>query len=61
MDGYAVARQLRPALGPGALLIAVTGYGEEEARRRALENGFDAHLVKPVDIDELTRLLHPPA
>jgi len=40
-----------------ARLIAVTGYGQEEDRRRALEAGFDVHLVKPVDPEKLLRHL----
>jgi CheY-like chemotaxis protein len=39
------------------VLAAVTGYGQPEDRRRAEEAGFDAHLVKPVDPDQLTELL----
>lgn len=58
MDGYDVARALRadPELR-SAFLIALTGYGQEEDRRRALEAGFDAHLTKPADLDVLRRLL----
>jgi len=58
MDGYAVARALRqlPAT-TGVYLIAVTGYGQPADQRRALEAGFDLHLTKPVDVDELLRLL----
>jgi CheY-like chemotaxis protein len=58
MDGYAVAAELRrdPAVTP-AQLIAVSGYGQEEDRRRALLSGFDVHLTKPVDPLELRRLL----
>jgi signal transduction histidine kinase len=58
MDGYEVARRLRqePALS-GALLVALTGYGQEQDRRRSLEAGFDIHLVKPVDPDELEAIL----
>jgi CheY-like chemotaxis protein len=37
--------------------VAVTGYGHDEDRRRALEAGFDAHLVKPVDLDELRAVI----
>ncbi len=50
MDGFAVASALRknPATA-GARLIAVTGYGQEADRRRALEAGFNEHLTKPVD------------
>jgi two-component system CheB/CheR fusion protein len=58
LDGYEVARRLRelPAT-QGALLIALTGYGQEEAHRRSRAVGFDAHLVKPVDLELLGRLI----
>jgi CheY-like chemotaxis protein len=58
LDGYAVARAFRadPALS-GAFLIALTGYGENEDRRRAAAAGFDTHLTKPADLDILRRLL----
>jgi PAS domain S-box-containing protein len=58
MDGYGVARAFRadPELR-STCLIALTGYGQEEDRRRALEAGFDAHLTKPADLDALKRLL----
>jgi signal transduction histidine kinase/ActR/RegA family two-component response regulator len=57
LDGYAVARELRPRLGDEVLMIAVTGYGQPEDKRRALEAGFDAHLTKPVDVQRLELLL----
>jgi len=58
MDGYEVARRLRHSiLRKGATLIALTGYGQAEDRERAKAAGFDAHLVKPVDLAALTRLL----
>jgi CheY-like chemotaxis protein len=57
LDGYAVARRLRAALGDRVTLVALTGYGQSEDRRRASEAGFDAHLVKPVDPDVLGRTL----
>ncbi|MEO6811435.1 MAG: PAS domain S-box protein [Isosphaeraceae bacterium] len=58
MDGYEVARRLRqePEFQEMSL-IALTGWGQEEDRRRSLEAGFDAHLVKPVDFDALQALL----
>ncbi|QDE68214.1 hybrid sensor histidine kinase/response regulator [Myxococcus xanthus] len=60
LDGYEVARALRSTdEGRDLLLIAVTGYGLEEDRRRALEAGFDEHLVKPVDLTRLRELLRP--
>jgi signal transduction histidine kinase/integral membrane sensor domain MASE1 len=58
MDGYEVAQRLRPDAGPGGVvLVALTGYGQDEDRRRAAQAGFDHHLVKPVDAGHLTRLL----
>jgi CheY-like chemotaxis protein len=58
MDGYEVARHIRqrPAFGR-TTLVAVTGYGREEDRRRAAEAGFDHHLTKPADPAVLDRLL----
>ncbi|HKV07728.1 MAG TPA: PAS domain-containing protein, partial [Thermoanaerobaculia bacterium] len=58
MDGYAVARSLRedPTF-QNLTLIAMTGYAQEEDRRRTREAGFDHHLVKPVDLDALRELL----
>jgi signal transduction histidine kinase/CheY-like chemotaxis protein len=54
MDGFAVAGTLRRQPETAATrLIAVTGYGQEEDRRRALSAGFDIHLVKPVDPQKL--------
>jgi CheY-like chemotaxis protein len=57
LDGYEVARRLRQK-NPSSLLIAVSGWGQEEDRRRALEAGFDYHLVKPVEFEELWKLLN---
>jgi CheY-like chemotaxis protein len=58
LDGYAVARAIRKDAFPGKpYLVAVTGYGQPEDRRRALEAGFDAHLVKPVAEDTLAETL----
>ena len=58
VDGYEVARRLRSELGARCpYLIALTGYGRVEDRARALEAGFDEHLVKPVDIDRIIQLL----
>jgi len=58
LDGYGVAQRLRQQASlEKTLLIAMTGYGQEEDRRRTYEAGFHHHLVKPVDIDELEDLL----
>ena len=58
MDGYELAQRLRhfPDL-QGTKLIAVTGYAEVSERRRSEKAGFDRHLVKPVDLDELRTLI----
>jgi signal transduction histidine kinase len=57
LDGYAVGQRIRDALGDGVFMVAVTGYGRDEDRRRAVEAGFDLHLVKPVDYESVVRLL----
>ena len=58
MDGYEVARRLRCFAGPNELLlIALTGWGQEDDRRRSNEAGFQAHLVKPVKLSEIEELL----
>ena len=61
MSGFEVARTLRadPATAC-ALLICVSGYGQAEDRKKALQAGFDAALVKPADPDELQRLMAGP-
>lgn len=57
MDGYEVARELRRRFNSQLTLIALTGYGQPDDRRKALEAGFDLHLVKPVDPQQLFDLL----
>jgi signal transduction histidine kinase/ActR/RegA family two-component response regulator len=57
-SGYEVARHIRAQpWGKSALLIAITGWGQDDDRRRSEEAGFDAHLVKPIDPVALERLL----
>ena len=53
VDGYEVARRIRKRLGRSVRLVALTGYSDSEARRLAVEAGFDDYLVKPVDPDRL--------
>ena len=61
MDGYEVARRLREGEARGAVIIAVTGYGRAEDRTRALAAGCDYHLTKPVDPDDLEKLMEQSA
>ena len=58
LDGYQLARRLREVHPAGSLLlVAVTGYGQESDRRRSRQAGFDAHFVKPIDVEALEGLL----
>ena len=53
LDGYQVARRLRAVLGQNISLIAYTAYDDPDTERRVQEAGFDAHLVKPIELSEL--------
>ena len=58
VDGYEVARRIRAQTeGESPRMFAMTGYGQPEDRRRAVDAGFDAHLVKPLNMAELQKLL----
>jgi signal transduction histidine kinase/ActR/RegA family two-component response regulator len=57
VNGYEVAKRVRAELGNHIFLIALTGYGQSDDLRRALDAGFDAHIIKPADFAELGRLL----
>jgi CheY-like chemotaxis protein len=57
LDGYAVARQLRAQMGNAIRLIALTGYGQPDDHVRTREAGFNLHLVKPVDAQQLSRVI----
>ena len=57
LAGYEVARVLRLRLGERVRLVALTGYGQLEDRKRSQEAGFDAHLVKPIGPEDLLRLI----
>jgi DNA-binding response OmpR family regulator len=65
LNGYEAAKRLRNgSRGKDLVLIALTGWGQEDDRRKSAEAGFDAHLVKPVDFAALKSLLadhRPPA
>jgi signal transduction histidine kinase/ActR/RegA family two-component response regulator len=59
MDGYQVARRIRNLPhGRDMLLLALSGYGSPSDAKRSAEHGFDYHLVKPVDPDYLTSMIH---
>ena len=58
LNGYEVARALRQEpWGAGITLIALTGWGQESDRQKAIDAGFDRHLTKPIDPDALESLL----
>jgi PAS domain S-box-containing protein len=58
IDGYQLAQQVRAApWGHSAVLVAVTGWGQEQDRLRAVEAGFDQHLVKPISAETVESLL----
>ena len=60
LDGYGLAAALRRR--PDApRLIAMSGYGQEADRKRTRAAGFESHLLKPVDIDQLQRSLQSPS
>ncbi len=56
-SGYDIARKLRHYLNPQPILVALTGYGQDDDKQRAIEAGFDFHLTKPVSIAELEKIL----
>jgi CheY-like chemotaxis protein len=59
MDGYELASRLRQEeCGRDTILVALTGYGDEQALRCSKEAGIDHHLVKPVDFDALLALIN---
>jgi PAS domain S-box-containing protein len=58
LNGYEVARKIRQQpWGKTMVLVALTGWGQQEDRRQSSEAGFNGHLVKPVDFDDLMKLL----
>jgi CheY-like chemotaxis protein len=58
LNGYEVARRVRTLPGgDSVVLVALTGWGQDDDRRRTVEAGFDHHLVKPVEFDALKRLI----
>lgn len=57
LDGFGVVRRLRTRFGDALTIAALTGYGRQGDRRTTLETGFDAHLTKPVGVEQLQALL----
>ena len=58
LNGYDAARRIREQpWSKGMMLVALTGWGQEENRKKTADAGFDAHLVKPVEYATLTKLL----
>ena len=58
LNGYEAARRIRQLpSGAAMLLVALTGWGQEDDRRKSADAGFNDHLVKPVDVDELIKLV----
>jgi signal transduction histidine kinase len=58
LDGYELARRVRATGDASIYLVALTGYGQPDDRRQAMEAGFDAHLVKPVNPEALLATIH---
>ena len=59
MDGYEIARRMRAeSWGKEAMLVALTGWGQDQYRRRAAEAGFDRHMIKPADAEALRSVLN---
>jgi signal transduction histidine kinase len=57
MDGYETCRRIRAGLGRSAMLVAVSGWGQQQDKARAMSAGFDAHVTKPADPAVLASLL----
>jgi signal transduction histidine kinase/CheY-like chemotaxis protein len=57
VNGYELARQVREKLGSSIYLIALTGYGQAEDKKKALDAGFDIHLTKPADFVDLQKVI----
>ena len=57
LDGYQVATRVRTELGDDVILVAVSGFGQPEDKRKALEAGFDEHITKPADVRDIEEML----
>jgi signal transduction histidine kinase/ActR/RegA family two-component response regulator len=57
LDGYEVATQVRQSLGDDVVLVAVSGFGQPEDKRKAFDAGFNEHITKPADVSDIENLL----
>ncbi|HEX6095517.1 MAG TPA: ATP-binding protein [Thermoanaerobaculia bacterium] len=57
LDGYEVAARVRESIGRGVMLVAVSGFGQPEDKRKAMDAGFDEHITKPADVSDIENLL----
>ena len=57
LSGYDVAKRIRQARGNAVLIVAITGWGQEDDRQRARDAGFNHHFTKPVDFEMLLELI----
>ncbi|HYH06827.1 MAG TPA: hybrid sensor histidine kinase/response regulator [Thermoanaerobaculia bacterium] len=57
LDGYQVAERVRESLGKNVVLVAVSGFGQPEDKRRAMDAGFDEHITKPADVQDIENVL----
>ena len=57
IDGYEVATRVRESIGADVVLVAVSGFGQPEDKRKAIEAGFDEHITKPADVRDIESLL----
>jgi CheY-like chemotaxis protein len=56
LDGYQVASRVRSELGSGVVLVAVSGFGQPEDKKKAIDAGFDDHITKPADVQDIESL-----
>lgn len=57
VDGYETCRRIREAVGDRVIIVALTGWGQDQDKGRARDVGFDAHLTKPADPASLARII----
>lgn len=57
IDGYEVASRVRESMGRDVVLVAVSGFGQPEDKRKAMDAGFDEHITKPADVSDIETLL----